>query len=324
MSLLLLVLALTVSDGQNTRPQCTSYTFDSASGALTLSPLGCIGTTAPTPPDSPADYEPFVKATYVQFLGREADPAGLAFWTQWLYDNRAVPGYRQQFLDSVYNSPEAIAYRASQQPPAPVPGGVTAAQFFGPPNTCTIGGGTCGSVSSPAVMVPLGNCGSGMGTQITTAYQLNLLGDFFGTFPGHAEHTAMAKGNVISFMFQTGARPTSCSPNNPGCLHGFNASSSTIGTEAPTFMSVSTLRCDFDYAKVNTSNGCYRSIGGSENGVTTRFGPAGMPPDGSCDLAPNTSYFVNIRWEDVTGTSKGKESCTAVPPAKCGMAIDFR
>lgn len=329
LTLALAASALTVGDGEGARPACTSFTYDRAADALALSPRGCLGPVPGPVGDTPANYEAFVNASYLQEVGHVADPPGLTSWALYLFNRAAKGGLEQgkgDFLGWLHGTQEAINWRAKSAEPA-VGGGVTAAQLFLPGNNyChlnpllrTIGPGPCGSQA-----VPVGNCSSGMPGAITRAWQLNLLGEYV-TFRRQSLHVTMTKGQALSFKFRTGARPLDCNPPN-GCTGGFGAAGTTQGAEAPTFISVSKARCDFDYAKVNTANACYRSIGGGGNGVDTRFSPAGTPADWTqCELEPNTDYFVNFRWEQAVGASRGVEACNPSGVyTTCGMVVDFR
>ena len=201
---------------------------------------------------------------------------------------------------------------------------------IGSNNFCAFGrypGGNVGPCG--ASPVPVGTCGTGIGGGgVTNAWELEMV-DASGAltympFRFHSVHMTMAKGHAMSWKFHT--PPASQIPSI--IVGGFAQTTTTIGAEAPTFMSVSTSRCDFDYSKVNTVNACYRSLGGIGNGVDTRLSPAGTPPDALyCDLQPDTTYYLNYRWElAAAGPSRGVEACSAPNGVytQCGMAIDFR
>ena len=196
-------------------------------------------------------------------------------------------------------------------------------------NFCAFGrfpGGNLGPCGASPVSVS--TCGTGIGAGgVTNAWQLNMVDGTgaltYTPFRNHTVHLTMSKGHAMSWKFHTPPANQITSI----VTGGFSQTTTTIGAEATTFMSVSTSRCDFDYTKVNTigAGACYRSIGGTGNNVDTRLSPTGTPPDAFvCEMTPDTDYYLNIRWENVAG-AQHVESCPAPtgPYTQCGMVLGF-
>lgn len=195
-----------------------------------------------------------------------------------------------------------------------------------PNNFCAYGrfpGGNIGPCGASPVDPTA--CGTGIAGGITNAWQLNMV-DGTGAltympFRFHTVHMLMSKQHAMSWKFHT----PPAGPLIPSPIYGgFQQSTTTLGSEASTFMSVTSTRCDFDYTKVNTLDACYRSSGGTDNAVPTRLSPPGTPADFQyCELAPDTTYYMNIRWENANGANRGIEACNPILQ-QCGMAFAFQ
>lgn len=91
------------------------------------------------------------------------------------------------------------------------------------------------------------------------------------------------------------------------------------GQSAPRFAVVSTQPCDFDYAKLDAGNACYRSLDQQGGGaLLVRIVSSGDAP-GYCTLQPNTTYYLSTRWENPAPLSRGLISCRPAPGSLTGQ-----
>jgi hypothetical protein len=90
------------------------------------------------------------------------------------------------------------------------------------------------------------------------------------------------------------------------------------GANAPRFISISEKRCDFDYKKLDyATNGgitpqtfCYKTdTSATIIGMITSTGNDPSIGITTCQLKPDTTYYLNVRYEFATGGNRGKQSC---------------
>jgi hypothetical protein len=129
-------------------------------------------------------------------------------------------------------------------------------------------------------------------------------------------------GNAGEFPAMGGTPP-------PGVLgqytFGFVAQGNR-GEPATRFAALSTQPCDFDYAKFDQGNACYKNLnqqgGGSLLAQIVQDGTV-TPTAGNCPLLPNTVYYLSTRWEDVgfpgAGSARGAIACRPSPSSPTGQ-----
>lgn len=86
------------------------------------------------------------------------------------------------------------------------------------------------------------------------------------------------------------------------------------GESANRFAVVSTKPCDFDRLKFDQGDACYRNLNQQGGGLLAlQIISGGSAEPGKCGLAPDTTYYLSTRWEDVgtvgSGPDRGTIAC---------------
>ena len=92
------------------------------------------------------------------------------------------------------------------------------------------------------------------------------------------------------------------------------AGQTSRGSDAVRFATLSTEPCDFDqepgreYEKFDAGDPCYKRIMPSTGVIYAYVMESGTAGGPYCTLRPNTTYYLNMRWEDPTA-ARHKISC---------------
>jgi hypothetical protein len=104
------------------------------------------------------------------------------------------------------------------------------------------------------------------------------------------------------------------------------------GASAAAFVTISEQKCDFDYSKTASAgvyNGCYKAMD-TNDALQGKVYPTGTAAPANaypyCTLKPDTVYYLNIRYENVsTVTTRGQISCPIglgpLGSSNCGFAM---
>lgn len=225
-------------------------------------------------------------------------------------------------------------------------------QAAGVPNTGTPGAGgrsPCGgydiTVNNPTRPAGAYNCNAGMANNTTfygggignvtntitsaTMFVMEDLKNGNTYIPGVDLRYPQHQYNAFVIKFRTGAAGELASPMNADIIgqytFGFVAQNNR-GETAVRFAALSTQPCDFDYAKFDQGNACYKNLdqqgGGSVLVQILRDGTV-TPTPGNCGLLPNTTYYLSTRWENVgfpgAGAQRGLVSCRPIPGSLTGQ-----
>ncbi|OGT02753.1 MAG: hypothetical protein A2Z65_07735 [Gallionellales bacterium RIFCSPLOWO2_02_58_13] len=121
----------------------------------------------------------------------------------------------------------------------------------------------------------------------------------------------LSRGQSLSFEFTTpGANAAGPLVKEQG--------NSSVGVPAWTFINISASQCDFTYPTLDISwNGC----GQHGNVVALKYKVENVDSHtfGYCSLRPNTTYYINIRNEDIY--APGVDTCEA--GATCGFLFNM-
>jgi hypothetical protein len=172
------------------------------------------------------------------------------------------------------------------------------------------------------------------GNAITRAW-MYVLEDYPGTRIGQAILAGIPRDQAMVFRFKT--LPASSIPQAPYRNFGIGYSEQyTHGPSYPRFVTVSETKCDFDYAKTLSAgalNGCFKNMAGDDS-LLGKIWTSGTVPSPSadypfCPLKPDTTYYLNIRYEDArTVNNQGLISCPVGQgpqgSSQCGQAILFQ
>lgn len=206
-----------------------------------------------------------------------------------------------------------------------------ACEFPGNPGFPGFGGKSpCGSYE-----IPVGNCNSGMlgGTDsVTNAFMFvhevmklsanTFMGGNSMRYPQHKNHAFVMK-------FKTGSVPADFSATNnlpPGAIGQLSFDFADVNTrgalQGDRYATISRTPCDFDYQKLDAGNVCYRAVSAtSGNKMFAQIMNPGFSPSGyACALSPDTVYYLNIRWENPVGTTRGRNGCQQGTPY-CGTSL---
>lgn len=187
-----------------------------------------------------------------------------------------------------------------------------------------------------AYQIPVGECSTGMtgANAIANAYLLQLE-DYTPISPriGNSMRFGLARNAAMVFKFRTG--PAGVFPLLPREFGVAYEEQVNRGPSAPRFITVSEKKCDFDYSKVYTGSttegksGCFQAVssGGLVPGRLTLTGtdPAWNFP--YCQIKPDTTYYLNMRWENAgLESQRGVISCPAGENAynACGTALGYQ
>jgi len=187
----------------------------------------------------------------------------------------------------------------------------------------------CGSFEIP-VTSDRNQCSSGMTgpNAITNAYmflseEMKNGGSYFG---GNAMNYAQRKDAAFVIKFKTGgAGEYSTVGLPPGAVGAINfqyAEQTNRGPSAVRYATISTTPCDFDYLQYDQNDSCRANISFFTGSVLAQVTTETADP-GKCKLLPNTTYYLNTRWEDVGIRGGGQQtrgviSCQPTPGAVTG------
>lgn len=191
--------------------------------------------------------------------------------------------------------------------PAPRPGA-------GDPRNCySDGSGPCNSYQIPRPA----NCPS----DVTSAWQYNmslpaLQTDNAGNTVnyGQTKNFGMNPGQAISFRFVTNPR-----------LFG-NISANNGAVESGRFISISESPCDFNATRAVQNDVCYTSDAG-DLGSTIAYEVSSTPVAGKCTLKPNTTYYINVRFQLARDTvaqgGVSRDDCAFRGQSVCSVLISM-
>ncbi len=210
----------------------------------------------------------------------------------------------------------------------------------------------CGSYEIP-VTSSRNNCNSGMSNTVSTygggignvtntiqsAYMFVnediVIGNTFST--GNNLNYALHQNAAWVMKFRTGGAgqytALSGMPANVLGEVGFSFSTQpNRGESAVRFGSISTSPCDFSYTQFDAGNACYQNLNFQGGGtIIAQIVTGGAAEPGKCALQPNTTYYLNTRWEDVgfpnAGPNRGVISCKPSPTSLtgryCGSVLNY-
>lgn len=169
--------------------------------------------------------------------------------------------------------------------------------------TNTAGTGTTSTtltVTDPAVVPPpVTSCPQAITEQAV---------DF--SMSGNTKHLKMNTGQAQAFKFTTG---------NLGRLGSLDTAQSTIGITVYRFMNVSEQRCDFSYSNYDSYNGC-GSSGSFNASIQYKVGQGDRMV---CSLKPNTTYYLNVRNENITPPTSRTPSQRGIDSCPVGKTCGF-
>jgi hypothetical protein len=286
----------------------------------------------------------YVGDLYNAFLRRGGDLEGVRFWIGQLASGAQS---REQVRQAFFASPEfrarlqAVAAESCLLPgyvvdhdawgkviPAPSgPAGASMCEQPGQPPYPGAGGrGPCGSFE-----IPVGECGAGMtGENAITRAFLYVLEDYQpgGARIGNSIRFGLQRDHAMVFRMRTGDEGLFSLPRY--LTLGYEEQSNR-GPLAPRFVTLSEKRCDFDYSKTLAAgklDGCFKTMTGGDSLLAKIWAPGSVPAPTAdfpyCPLKPNTTYYLNIRYEDASKAStRGRISCPAGVNAfnTCGQTI---
>jgi len=130
-------------------------------------------------------------------------------------------------------------------------------------------------------------------------------------YPQHQYNAFIIKFRTGNAGELTGAVPNS---NVIGSYNFAFTAQENRGEIATRFAVLSTTPCDFDYAKFDAGDGCYKNLDNNGGGsMLVQILSGGQAAAGKCGLQPNTVYYLSTRWEDVGlpgfGPARGLTSC---------------
>jgi hypothetical protein len=211
-------------------------------------------------------------------------------------------------------------------------------ESYGNPGSPGGGGGPCG-----AYEIPVGNCSSGLnGSNAITKAWLFGLEDYTPTSPrnGNSIRAGWPRDQAMVYRFKTGtdaAFAADFAATGVRWLTIGYADQTNRGASAAAFVTISEQKCDFDYSKTlavagANANGCYKNMG-SNDSILGKVYPTGTTAPANaypyCTLKPDTVYYLNMRFEDVTTVNaQGKLSCPigggpVSGASNCGFAMTF-
>lgn len=129
---------------------------------------------------------------------------------------------------------------------------------------------------------------------------------------GSTDFIAMTAGQALTYKFTTGA--------SGGNRIVYNET--TLADFAPSLMSISTSPCDFDAAKAQAGDLCYRASD-LYNAVPYGIVATGNAAYPRCTLRPNTTYYFNIRFVRAT-SGAATDSCLSPARGVCGGVLQFQ
>lgn len=132
--------------------------------------------------------------------------------------------------------------------------------------------------------------------------------DFAAT--GNTKHVKMNRGQAYAFKFTTDAS---------GKTGSLDTAQSTIGATVYRFMNVSEQMCDFSYTNYDTANGC-AATGSYSATINYQIGQGSFMV---CSLKANTTYYVNVRNENVTKATTRTVSQRGIDTCPSGTVCGF-
>lgn len=164
----------------------------------------------------------------------------------------------------------------------------------------------------PPAPPPSQSCGNSSldsGTLQNQAYQLDFMSQ-----AGQNFRWPLNRGQSLAVQFTTG---------EVGRAGNFIFEADhNAGNVVDKFINVSRSPCDFSYAQANVGSFCGGSAG--TGNMQYRVESAGSPPPTNyCSLLPHTTYYINLRNEQVgyRGQVRGQDTCS--PGESCGLLFQF-
>jgi hypothetical protein len=167
-----------------------------------------------------------------------------------------------------------------------------------------------GGAAINAYDMPLTRCTGS--PAVTRSWQHNINLADYRLDPG-LDYVSMPTGNALTYKFTT--------PATLGSANMQTNDYTTVSTPG-TMVGISTKPCDFDTAKLvsPTRDYCYQLATGPFNNIN--YLVSNTPVDvGTCGLAPNTTYYLNIRYLKASGGTY-IDSCPA--NTVCGLTLSVR
>jgi hypothetical protein len=198
---------------------------------------------------------------------------------------------------------------------------------------CTIAGAVIPTPSkAPGV---IGTPGPDLGLPVSTFYQVDPATRCANATPaigrlwqhnidfaaykdnGSVDYLFLSAGDALTYRFVAPAE---------GASQLFTYNSSSVAAYKPGFMSISTLPCDFDAAKVASGNACYASQPGAGGLSMIYKATAGVAQSYECKMIPGATYYMNIRMQDARPISQGGsptvDACNT--GSYCGGVLQIR
>ncbi|MEP7154191.1 MAG: putative Ig domain-containing protein [Betaproteobacteria bacterium] len=143
------------------------------------------------------------------------------------------------------------------------------------------------------------------------------------------EYFDFQPNQAITYAFMS-PQPTTTQEAANGQVGRLFITQGPSGTPASSFVSVSTSPCDFDVTKIASGNKCY-ATGSNENGFTFQV-TGGVGVGTVCKMAPNTKYYLNIRFQDARPAPTGTptlDACTTQLSTRpgsstCGVLLQIQ
>jgi hypothetical protein len=244
-------------------------------------------------------------------------------------------------------SSAALTIRDKDSPPPPGDYDINGHLIPATPTHATPGAAMCENFSNPGVTPYAPSPGLG-GSQPCGAYRIPVSGTAYDCSAHRSgaeavnnaflyvledyESSSLRLGNTINwgmvndaamvFKFKTGPVGSfSYLPRDAAFAFGEAYNRGPVALS--TFMTLSESKCDFNVSKVGT-NACYVMIGNSGSMQVTTNATAVPPNAGRCQLKPDTTYYLNIRYDGAAATPDPldayarSKSCSA---AYCGQYI---
>lgn len=216
--------------------------------------------------------------------------------------------------------------------------GANMCEPFGYPGSPGAGPGPCGSYE-----IVKDACSSGMtGVNAISKAWLFGLEDYTPTSPrnGNSIRAGWPREQAMVYRFKTGTDAQFAADFAATGVRWLTigySDQTNRGASTAAFVTISEQKCDFDYSKTlavagANANGCYKNMGTNDSLLGKIYPTGTAAPANSypyCTLKPDTVYYLNMRFEDVTNvSSQGLISCPIgggpLPGvSNCGFAMTF-
>ncbi len=174
--------------------------------------------------------------------------------------------------------------------------------------------------------MPVNACNTGMLNTTTSGVPDRILGvNMFVSeefrlgnthFYGNSLRWGQEPNQAFIIKFHTGATMadfpavSSLPPGVLGRMQFAFSNQPNRGEPASLFATLSRSPCDFDTARFDAADPCFRSIPPSSGALNFEIAPANVTTStGQCHLLPDTTYYLNLRWENPAPASRGRISC---------------